>query len=281
VSAVLPLRIDARVRANVRAEGGSGWRLALALARDDARRWSWRAGQFVMLSPGAIADAPRLDPLLPRPMAIYRDVDVDGDGGAAIEILYKVSGRGTQLLSEARPGDRVRLVGPLGTPFAPTAPGQRALLVGGGTGIASLHRLAAESRARGPVVVLLGARRAADLMGRAEFEALGVDLRIATEDGSAGTRGLVTELLESALAETPPPSGDAIYACGPTAMMRRAAAIAAAAGRSCQVSLENRMACGFGVCLGCAVPRADGTIALVCRDGPVFAGDGVAWAGVP
>jgi dihydroorotate dehydrogenase electron transfer subunit len=115
-------------------------------------------------------------------------------------------------------------------------------------------------------------------MGCDDFAALGVELRIATEDGSRGHRGRVTEVLAAALAD-----GDdaAVYACGPTPMMQRAAEIAASHGRSCQVSLENHMACGFGVCLGCAVPRADGTIALVCRDGPVFEAAQVAWAGVP
>jgi dihydroorotate dehydrogenase electron transfer subunit len=122
--------------------------------------------------------------------------------------------------------------------------------------------------------VLLGARSAADLMGRDDFEALGVPLRIATEDGSVGVRGLVTQLLEEALEEEP---GARVYACGPTPMMRRAAEIAAARQARCLVSLENTMACGFGVCLGCAAPRAQGGFALVCREGPVFEAADVDW----
>jgi len=188
-------------------------------------------------------------------------------------------GRGTQLLAETRAGERVRLVGPLGAPFPMPRAGERALLVGGGTGIASLYELAHRARQRGAVEVLLGARSAADLMGRSDFAALGVGLRVATEDGSAGARGLVTELLEAELAG----AADAplVYACGPTPMMRRAAELAAAHGRRCVVSLENHMACGFGVCLGCAVPRAGGGFALVCRDGPVLDAGAVAWAGLP
>ena len=274
-AAALPLaiRVDAEVRANP-AEGGPNRRLVLGVSG-----WPGSApGQFVMLSPGATADAERFDPLLPRPMAVYRAAPEPG--GAAVEILYKVSGRGTQLLAGARPGERVRLVGPLGIGFPVPEVGQRALLVGGGTGIASLHDLAAAARARGPVAVLLGARTASDLMGRADFAALGVELRLATEDGSAGRQGLVTALLEEALAE-PGAGGDRVYACGPTAMMRRAAEIAASRGRSCVVSLENRMACGFGVCLGCAVPRAGGGFALVCRDGPVLDAAAVRWEAVP
>lgn len=275
----LAIRVDAEVRANGPERGAAAAsspnrRLVLAVPG-----WPGAApGQFAMLSPGATGAASRFDPLLPRPMAVYRAAPEPG--GAAVEILYRVSGRGTRLLADARPGDRVRLVGPLGVGFPLPAAGQRALLVGGGTGIASLHELAAAARARGPVVVLLGARTAGDLMGREDFAALGVEVRLATEDGSAGRRGLVTGLLEEALAE-PGAGRDLVYACGPTPMMRRAAEIAAAHGRRCVVSLENRMACGFGVCLGCAVPRAGGGFALVCRDGPVLDADAVAWEGVP
>jgi dihydroorotate dehydrogenase electron transfer subunit len=128
------------------------------------------------------------------------------------------------------------------------------------------------------VSVLLGARSSDDLMGVEDFESLGVDLRLATEDGSAGERGLVTALLEAELAE----DGTArVYACGPTPMMRRCAEISAERGRPCVVSLENNMACGFGVCLGCAAPLSTGGYALVCRDGPMFAAEHVAWEGLP
>jgi dihydroorotate dehydrogenase electron transfer subunit len=264
---VTPVRVDAEVLAN-EAVGGANHCLALGVP-------GWpgaEPGHFVMLSPGARGGAERFDPLLPRPMAVYRDVAGAG-GSARVEILYKVTGRGTRLLAEARPGERVRLVGPLGVSFRLPAPGERALLVGGGTGIASLYELAARARAHAAVTVLLGARTADDLMGRADFEALGVALRVATEDGSAGRRGLVTALLEEALAAGPA----RVYACGPTPMMRRAAELALTAGQRCVVSLENHMACGFGVCLGCAVPRARGGFALVCRDGPVFDAGSVAW----
>jgi dihydroorotate dehydrogenase electron transfer subunit len=197
--------------------------------------------------------------------------------GPALEVLYKVTGRGTALLAAARPGERVRTVGPLGRGFALPPAGERALLVGGGTGIASLFDLAARAAARGPVEVLLGAKGAAELMALEDFRALGVEPRLATEDGSAGRRGLVTELLAEALAAGPA----RVYACGPTGMMRRAAELAARAGRACVASLENRMACGFGVCLGCAVPRSEGGYALVCRDGPVFGAEALRWEGMP
>jgi len=249
-------------------EGGGNRRLVLRVPG-----WqTFAPGQFAMLSPGALPAARRDDPLLPRPMAVYRQ----GGSVAApeIEVLYKVVGRGTGLLAEARPGQSVGVVGPLGRGFALPEPSRPALLVGGGTGIASLYELAARAAGRGPVRVLLGARREAELMGRRDFEALGVELRLATEDGSAGHRGLVTELLAAALESEP--SG-LVYACGPTRMMRAAARLAADAGAPAWVSLENPMACGFGVCLGCAAPRAGGGFALVCRDGPVLEAGDVDW----
>jgi dihydroorotate dehydrogenase electron transfer subunit len=266
-----PIRSEASVLEN-RAEGGANRRLVLRVGG-----WpGFEPGQFVMVSPGARAAARRTDPLLPRPMAVYRARE--GDGAADVEILYKVVGRGTGLLAETLPGQRVGVLGPLGRAFQPPAKGERALLVAGGTGIASVYEFARRSRETGTVSVLLGARTAEDLMGVADFADLDVDLRIATEDGSSGRRGLVTALLEDALAE----AGDArVYACGPTPMMRRCAEIAAGRGRSCIVSLENHMACGFGVCLGCAAPLRGGGYALVCRDGPMFDAAAVEWERLP
>lgn len=266
-----PLRVAATVIEN-RVESAANRRLRLAVD-------GWRGfgpGQFVMLSPGARAEVARTDPLLPRPMAVYR-AQARG-AGAEVEILYKLSGRGTRLLADALPGQSVGLVGPLGHSFELPAAGERAVLVAGGTGIASVYELAARARENTQVAVLLGARTQDDLMGVEDFEALGVTLRIATEDGSAGERGLVTALLEDELS-----AGVAarVYACGPTPMMRACAEMASAHRRPCVVSLENNMACGFGVCLGCAAPLAAGGFALVCRDGPMFDAEGVAWEGLP
>lgn len=262
-----PLRAEVRVVAN-RSEGGTCWRLRLRVPG-----WpGFAPGQFVMLSPGALGSVPRLDPLLPRPMAVYRNAP--SAEGSEIEVLYKRVGRGTNLLAEAAPGARVGLVGPLGRSFALPRAGERALLVGGGTGIASLYALAAQARRDAQVVVLLGARNVAELMGREDFAGLGVELRVATEDASEGHPGRVTELLEAALGE---PGDGPVYACGPTPMMERAAVLARQAGRRCSVSLENTMACGFGVCLGCAAPLAGGGFALVCRDGPVLDAGDVDW----
>jgi dihydroorotate dehydrogenase electron transfer subunit len=263
-----PIRADAEVLEN-RSEGGENLRLRLRVPG-----WpGFRPGQFVMVSPGARTSVERSDPLLPRPMAIYRTRP--GPDGAEVEILYKRVGRGTRLLAETLPGQSLRVVGPLGRPFPAPAPGEPALLVAGGTGIASIYQLAAQISG---CQVLLGARTAADLMGEGDFAALGVSLRVATEDGSRGERGLVTELLERAIV---PGSQARVYTCGPTPMMERVARLASAAGLPCVVSLENHMACGFGVCLGCAAPLAAGGYALVCRDGPAFDAGAIAWQALP
>jgi dihydroorotate dehydrogenase electron transfer subunit len=232
-----------------------------------------------MLSPGVLTGVRQDDPLLPRPMAVYRETRGEGGGSPEVEILFKVEGRGTALLALARVGERVRVVGPLGRPFPLPAPGERVAVVGGGTGVASLFGLVEAASALGarPTVVL-GARSADDLMARADFEALGVELLFTTEDGSLGEKGLATEPLARALAS----GGLArVYCCGPTPMMRACADLAAAAGVPCAVSLENTMACGFGVCLGCAAPRPAGDYALVCRDGPVFDASEIAWKQLP
>ncbi len=265
-----PIRTDAEV-VGIGDEGGGNRRLALRV-----EGWpGFEPGQFVMLSPGPEAAAPRSDPLLPRPMAVYRASD---RGGATdVEILFKVTGRGTALLGAARTGERVRVVGPLGHGFRCPEPGERAVIVAGGTGIASVYELAARLAPTTRVLVLFGAQTRDDLLGCHDFAALDVTLEIATDDGSEGTRGVVTELLAAALE-----ADDAarVYACGPTAMMRRAAAMAAARKQPCVASLENPMACGFGVCLGCAVPLRAGGFALVCRDGPMFDAETVAWEGL-
>jgi dihydroorotate dehydrogenase electron transfer subunit len=237
-------------------------------------------GQFLMLSPGAVSSVRRDDPLLPRPMAVYRDVA--SAEGAEVDVLYKVEGRGTALIAAATVGERLRVVGPLGRPFPlpeERADGKnRVIIVGGGTGTASLYGLARAAAELADVTVVLGARTSGDVMARGDFEALDVKLVVTTEDGSAGEQGLATAPLERALSD-----GDVarVYSCGPTPMMRRCAELASSHDVHCIVSLENNMACGYGVCLGCAAPRAAGAYALVCRDGPVFDASEIQWEGLP
>ena len=237
-------------------------------------------GQFVMLSPGGPGEAELTDPLLPRPMAVYRGhAPAPGGRRAEVEFLLKVAGRGTHLLADRVPGQSIRLVGPLGSAFTPIAPGSRAILVGGGTGIASLYELASRGAQQADVQVIMGARREADLMGVDDFLALGVEVQVTTEDGSRGRQGRVTDALGELLEGPGPPAR--LFACGPTPMMRACAEIAEQKRLECQVSLENNMACGFGVCLGCAVPVHSGGYSLVCRAGPVYPADQVVWEDLP
>jgi dihydroorotate dehydrogenase electron transfer subunit len=274
-----PIRSVGRVLSNV--VDGHGRKLVLAV-----RGWPGSLpGQFVMVGAGAISSVDRRDPLLPRPMAVYRDLGaIEGCEAdeRAIELLYRVVGRGTTLLAETTSGERVSVVGPLGQGFPVETTSGAALLVGGGTGIASLYELARSLAAHGrAVTVMLGARSAADLTGRDDFAALardGVELLCTTEDGSEGLPGLVTGPLAERLAQG---AAVTVYAVGPTPMMRACAERAAAQGVPCLVSLENPMACGFGVCLGCAAPRAEGGFSLVCRAGPVFDAREIDWEGLP
>lgn len=219
-----------------------------------------RPGQFAMLA--LDAEGLSSDPLLPRPMAVFR---ADGE---RVEFRHKVVGRGTARLAGLPAGAPLAVVGPLGNGFPERD--EPLVLIGGGTGIASLYEVAA---AAPTARVLLGGRGRDDILGLADFEKLDATLEIATEDGSLGQRGLVTELFT-------PEAGTAVFACGPTPMMRAVHELASAAGVTCFVSLENQMACGFGVCLGCVVP-SDSGFAYVCTDGPVFDSRTVHWDGLP
>lgn len=267
-----PVRVQARVASN-ECEGGGNHRIVLEVGG-----WpDWSPGQFVMLSPGPETSVARYDPLLPRPMAIFSS---EGEPESQrITVLYKVEGRGTQLISEARVGDHVRVVGPLGHGFARPEPETHAILVGGGTGVASLFGLAKAALSSGPVTAVLGARSAELLMAVAEFEKLQIDLRIVTEDASRGTKGMVTDVLAELLEAAEPRTR--VFACGPTAMMRACSELARGANFPCEVALENRMACGFGVCLGCAVPMDGGGFSLVCHRGPVYDAAELDWQGIP
>ncbi len=253
-------------------------------------RPAFRPGQFFMLR---VEDGS--DPLLPRAYSIYRMARSRRGQGAYVDFLYKVVGRGTAQLAVQRPGAAVELLGPLGNAFTVPAGTQELVLVAGGIGvppvIALAETLAADrgngrrARSRGPAMVaFLGGRSKADILCAADFRRAGARVSVATEDGSAGRRGLVTDLLERHLAGQPP-AGRAIYACGPPGMLRRVAEVAAAHGVPCQLSMEAPMGCGIGICMGCAIPvrwpEADGGPAvryrLCCKDGPVFDADEVVW----
>ena len=236
-------------------------------------------GQFVM-----VAGADRPEPYLRRAFSVY-DQEAAADGSLVISLLGKVIGRGTAALAACVPGERIPVLGPLGTGFHSVESGGprvgRAALVAGGIGSAGLGLLAqALERAGRPFDFFYGGRSAEDLVEAETFRRLSESaagrMIATTEDGSAGERGLITAPLEAALGNR-----DAGYTtvctCGPHGLMAAVARIAAAGGVGGEAATETPMGCGYGACLGCAVTLSDGGYALCCRQGPVFGLDEVAW----
>ncbi|HEY3174321.1 MAG TPA: dihydroorotate dehydrogenase electron transfer subunit [Candidatus Polarisedimenticolia bacterium] len=258
---------------------GSGhFLLSLAIPGDYP---AWEPGQFAMVTTGAPEG--QADPLLRRPFSIY---NTPGDPAGVVQIFYKVLGRGTRLMSGAGPGDMLRCLAPLGNGFAPArSPGTRLLLVAGGIGSASLHPLALRDReSGGRPLMLYGCRTSSEVPGITRTLEAGIEVRLATDDGSAGRRGFVTEMLDELLFQEGPQARDrwVICACGPTPMMRATAEVAARHGVRCHLSLESPMACGFGVCVGCVVgtretPTAPLRYRRICVEGPVFDSGEVCW----
>jgi dihydroorotate dehydrogenase electron transfer subunit len=214
-------------------------------------------GQFYMLSAGERwggGDGER--PFLPRAFSVLRAPA----GSDELQFMVEDVGPGTNRLTELDAGDELLLVGPLGIGFAAPREHRRPLLVGGGVGIAPLAIW--QDELRDQTRPLLGFRDELHARGAA----LLADAAVATDDGSVGRHGLVTELLSDELDHD---SHSEIYACGPPAMLEAVRAIAAATGTPAQLALESGMACGFGACFGCVVPTKTGYIRL-CVDGPVL-----------
>lgn len=230
---------------------------------------SIRPAQFVN-----VRVTPAQDPFLRRPFsALRRD-----RAGGWIDLLYEVVGPGTSAMSRLRPGDGLEALGPLGQAYAPEA--GRVVLVAGGVGIVPLAFWAEEAPLRrGDAVLLFGAARQGRLPDLRRLVPPDLAVEVATDDGSVGHRGFVTDLMERHLA----PGGCQVFCCGPTPMMKAAAGIAARFGVPCRVSLENHMACGFGACVGCVVEHpaeADPyrRYRRVCVEGPVFDASQIAWS---
>jgi dihydroorotate dehydrogenase electron transfer subunit len=246
-------------------------------------------GQFLMVK---ISEEPF--PLLRRPFSIHSVVDLGMGGGSDIEILYKVVGKGTNLMATWKKGKRVNVLGPLGKGFSlPTDMGTQ-FLVAGGIGVAGLFALSQRMKAHGHTcLVFIGGKTKEHVLCVEEFKGLGAEVFLATEDGSAGFRGMITDMLKSFLHDCPNPSG--LFACGPVDMLQAIAGIAKSRSIPCQVSLESRMACGLGACLGCVVrtrvkfsARSEEAsyqesgipYKRVCKEGPVLDSEEVDWGAV-
>jgi dihydroorotate dehydrogenase electron transfer subunit len=259
-------------------------------------------GQFVMLRIAGLND-----PLIGRPLALYDTIAGDDKGQPEfVDVVYLVKGKLTSRLWQMQPGQQVDVWGPLGNGFGtvgnalrgvpdsrrPAVPTEHLIMVAGGIGFTPFLALAQEAlhkkRYGDPpreasralhITYCYGARTAEYFAGLDELERLGIDIRLATDDGSRGHHGLVTDLLKQALAEHH--GRPHIVCCGPEPMMEAVAKIAYAAHVPCEVSLETPMACGIGICFTCVakVRDADGgwDWKRTCVEGPVFDAEAIAW----
>lgn len=217
---------------------------------------------------------PKLSPFLRRPFSVLR---VDRDAGW-FDIIYDVIGPGTERMVAARIDDTFQISGPLGQPFHPPDSG-RIILVGGGVGLVPLAFLAwAHPKRRSDMVYLMGAANNKRMPDMAALLPNDLAVHLATDDGSVGHKGFVTELIANHVL----PGNTTVVTCGPHPMMARVAAIAENMGLSCFASLENHMACGFGACVGCVVEfkeaeTADLKYRRVCLEGPMVNAHAIVW----
>lgn len=222
-----------------------------------------KAGQFIELYPDNGVN------LLARPISIC---EICGD---TLRIVFQVVGKGTELFSQLKSGDNVRILGTCGNGYALKS--GSALLVGGGIGVPPLYETAKQLIASGnKVTVVLGFRSGSFLAD--EFEKLGAEVHIATDDGSEGFKGNVVDLIKAKDLKA-----DNVYSCGPKIMLKFLSQYCEGQGMAVQVSMEERMACGIGACVGCVVKIKDDmaddgwTYKKVCKDGPVFDSREVCW----
>ena len=197
---------------------------------------------------------------------LRRPISVFDRGEHAVTLIYKAVGEGTRQMSRMRAGEILDVLTGLGNGYDLSRAGDSPLLLGGGVGVPPLYWLARELRAQGKrVTAVLGFNTGAEVFGEAEFRSLGCDTLVTTVDGSCGRKGFVTDAL--------PDGYSYFYACGPMPMLR---AVNRAAVTEGEFSLEERMGCGFGACMGCSIRTADG-FKRVCREGPVFRKSEILW----
>jgi dihydroorotate dehydrogenase electron transfer subunit len=254
-----------------------GYRIVTLLDREGPEP---AAGQFYMLATTAGWDARDGRAFLPRAISVAATTPA-ASGGVKLDFLLDAVGPGTGRLCDLKEGEGVWVTGPLGNSFASprevSEGAAGAVLVGGGVGVAPLALLRNRFTERGvPHRVLLGFRDRLHTGGLDLFcgssGALCPEVRLATEDGHAGHQGLVTDLLLPILAGDDARSG-VVYACGPPAMLEAIRVLCAEHGVASELALESPMACGFGACFGCAVPKPGGGYLRLCVDGPVLRAD--------
>ncbi|MBU4590714.1 MAG: dihydroorotate dehydrogenase electron transfer subunit [Candidatus Omnitrophica bacterium] len=210
-----------------------------------------KPGQFVQ-----VRCSDGTEPLLRRPFSVHKVK------GKTVEILYEIIGQGTEILSERNTGETLDVLGPLGNGF--TLSNMPAVIIAGGIGVAPLVFLAEElAKKKIKAIVLIGAKTKNMILCEKDFKNTGAEVKIATDDGSKGCKGFVSNLFEKAV-------GKIVYACGPAQMLKCVADMCKKKKMHCEISLEEKMACGIGACLGCAVKVKGGGYKLACKDGPVF-----------
>jgi dihydroorotate dehydrogenase electron transfer subunit len=246
-------------------EASGGYRVVSAM---DTSGPPPRAGQFYMLAADGWG-GPNGRPYLPRAFAVA-EVEA-GPTGVRLDFLLEAVGPGTERLEALPLGAGMHVTGPLGRPFSPpealSPAAAGAILVGGGIGVATLALLQREHSERGiPQRVLLGFRDRAHAGGLDLFRCS--EVRTASEDGHTGHQGYVTDLL-AVLLEGDDAGSAVVYACGPPAMLEAVRDLCAARAVPAELALETPMACGFGSCIGCAVPLREGGYMRLCVDGPV------------
>ncbi len=199
---------------------------------------------------------------------LRRPVSVCGHTATQVTILYKILGGGTAAMTALQPGQKLDVLTGLGNGFTTAQSGDAPLLIGGGVGLPPMYDLSRTLLAEGKhPTVILGFNRCEDIFYLDRFEALGLSPILCTADGSAGLHGFVTDGMATVTDHS------YLYACGPTAMLRGINAIARTGG---QFSLEARMGCGFGACMGCTIETRNGA-KRVCREGPVFDREELIW----
>jgi dihydroorotate dehydrogenase electron transfer subunit len=251
----------------------SGAYTSLTLVAPDIAEHA-KPGQFVQI---AVPEGRQY--MLRRPFSIHQASRRGGWAGT-LEIVFDAVGPGTAWLADAKAHDTLDVIGPLGRAFHYPRELSTCLLIGGGYGAAPLYFLAEELRSRNKDVhMILGARDHDRVFKPIEGKRLATSMAVTTEDGTMGERGKVTDLLPSMVART---GAQVVYACGPNAMLRAVAEYCRAQSLPCQVAVEEKMACGLGICWSCTVPviASDGRgwwNVRACMEGPVFNGARIWW----
>jgi len=221
-------------------------------------------GQFYMIEVNRGSD-----PLLKRAFSLFRRT------AEGLQVMYRIKGRGTALLSKMKRDDSLDVLGPLGSPYPVPSREQLPLVVAGGIGIASVFSFLLALQ--GKAVLFYGARSKDEIFMLDEIKKMCSEVFISTDDGSLGTKGTIIDVLDdyldSSLAEG---NRYVVYACGPHPMLKAVSAVTASKGIEAYISMEEHMACGLGACLGCVV-KTTGGYQRVCKEGPVFSAEEIVW----